>query len=81
MNDKAYHIRERFPDKSDNIALLLVMDPEFRAMCEDYDDCINALQYWDRSEVPEAASRVAEYRNLVRELEEEIIQALAALQP
>jgi crotonobetainyl-CoA:carnitine CoA-transferase CaiB-like acyl-CoA transferase len=81
MNDKAYHIRERFPDKSDNIALLLVMDLEFRTMCEDYDVCINALRYWDRSEAPEADARVDEYRYLIRELEEEIMQALAALQP
>jgi hypothetical protein len=57
------------------------MDPEFRAMCEDYDVCINALQYWDRSETPEADARVDAYHNLIRDLEEEIIQALAAWQP
>ncbi len=79
MNDKTYHIQEQFPDKSDTIALLAAEDPEFRALCEDYDDCINALRYWEQSKETEHKTRVDEYRNLVRELEEEIIQALVVL--
>ncbi len=81
MNDKAYYIRERFPDRSDTISLLASKDPEFRAVCEDYDVCINALRYWNQSETPEADSRVDEYRNLIRELEGEIMQALAVMKP
>jgi crotonobetainyl-CoA:carnitine CoA-transferase CaiB-like acyl-CoA transferase len=73
MNDKAYHLRERFPDKSDSIALLVAEDLEFRAMCEDYNDSINALRYWTRSKEAQAETRVNEYRDLIRELEEEII--------
>ncbi|MBW2657311.1 MAG: hypothetical protein JRC59_06365 [Deltaproteobacteria bacterium] len=50
-------------------------------MCEDYDACVNALRYWAKSEAPEAKTRVNEYRALVRELEEEVTQFLAALEP
>ena len=56
-------------------------DPEFLALCEDYDACVNALRYWAKSEAPEAKTRVNEYRALVRALEEEVTQFLAALEP
>ena len=81
MNDKAHHIRKRFPDKTHTIDLLMAQDPEFRAICEDYDACINALRYWIKSKEPEAEIRVKEYRALVRELQEEITQALVAMKP
>jgi hypothetical protein len=39
------------------------------------------LRYWEQSKEPEAKNRVNEYRTLTRELEEEILQALAGLEP
>ncbi len=81
MNDKSYHIRERFADKKQSLDLLMAEDPEFLSLCEDYDACVNALRYWTESKEPEAKTRVNEYRVLVRELQEEIAQALAALKP
>jgi hypothetical protein len=48
-------------------------------MCEDHDACVNALQYWAKSKAPEAKTRVNEYRALVRELQEEIAQALTRI--
>jgi hypothetical protein len=75
------HIRERFPDKTRAIDLLVAQDPEFLTLCEDFDACVDALQYWAESKQPEAETRVDEYRTLVRELQEEITQALAALEP
>jgi len=56
-------------------------DPEFLTLCEDHDACVDALQYWAESETSEAEARVNEYRTLVRELRQEIAQALAALEP
>ena len=79
MNDKARHIRERFPDKKHSLNLLMAEDSEFLAMCEDYDACVNALRYWTESKEPEAKTRVNEYRALVRDLEEEIAQALTRI--
>ncbi len=54
-------------------------DPEFLALCEDYDACVNALRYWSQSKKPEAKTRVSEYRALVRDLEEEIDQVLTRI--
>ena len=79
MNNKARHIRERFPDKSHIIDLLMAEDSEFLTLCEDYDVCVYALRYWAKSKAPEAETRVNEYRTLIEELEEEITQVLVAL--
>ena len=79
MNDKTRHIRERFPDKSHIIDLLMAEDSEFLTVCEDYDACVYALRYWAKSKAPEAETRVNEYRTLIEELEEEITQVLVAL--
>jgi hypothetical protein len=76
VDDKTRHIRERFPDKKQSLDLLMAEDPEFLALCEDCDACANALRYWTQSKEPEAKTRVNEYRALVRDLEEEIAQAL-----
>jgi hypothetical protein len=81
VNDKASHIKERFPDKKHSIDRLMAKDPEFFALCEDYDTCVNALQYWANSKDPEAEIRVNEYRVIARELEEEVVEALIALKP
>ncbi len=81
MNDKASHIRERFKDKSHIIDLLMAEDSEFLTLCEDFDACVNALRYWVDSKASEAEVRVHEYRTLIEELEEEITQALGAVQP
>ena len=77
----ARHIRERFPDKTHTIDLLMAKDPEFLTLCEDFDACVDALRYWAKSEKSEAETRVNEYRTLVGELQEEIVQALEALKP
>jgi hypothetical protein len=75
----ARHIREQFQEKTHTIDLLVAQDPEFLAMCEDHDACVNALQYWAKSKAPEAKTRVNEYRTLVRELQEEIAEALSRI--
>jgi len=74
------HIREQFPDKTHTIDLLVAKDPEFLDLCEDHDACVDALRYWAKSKEPEAETRVNEYRALVRELQEEITQALLVLE-
>ena len=72
----AHHIRKRFSDQKYSIDQLMTKDSEFLSLCDDYDACINALQYWTKSKEPEAESRIDEFRNIVRELEEEVIEAL-----
>jgi len=79
MNDKAHHIKERFPADKRAIDHLVVQDPEFCIICEDYDACITALQFWIDSNAPEAGTRADEYRTLIKGLETEAAQVIAAL--
>lgn len=81
MNAMEFHIQKRFPDKKESIEWLIMEYPEFLALCEDYDVCVNALHYWSKSEASEAETRVNEYRTIARELEEEIYQAIEAMNP
>ena len=76
MKNEMYHIRKRFPGKSETIALLMAENPEFRSICEDYDECFQAWRHWAQSKEPEAEIRVSEYRTLIKELENEIVEAL-----
>ena len=79
MDDRMVHIQKRFPDKCDVIACLMVENPEFRTICDDYHDCVQVCEYWMRSKAPEAETRVNEYRNLIKELEKEIVDFLQLL--
>ena len=81
MKNKLFHIKEQFPDQNHAIDLLMAEDPEFLSLCEDHDDCVNAIHYWVNSKEPGAETRVSEYRVLVRDLEEEIVQVLVAIEP
>jgi hypothetical protein len=76
MNDKARHIKKKFPNQNNMIDCLLAEDPEFLDLCEDYNACVNALRYWSDSSDPEAETRVTEYRTLIRELEDDITHVI-----
>ena len=76
MTDFMDHIRKRFPGKSDTIASAMAADPDFLEICEDYKECLLAYQYWTKSKKPEARARVGEYRTLISELEDEILEVL-----
>jgi hypothetical protein len=80
MDEKIVHIQKRFPDKCKAIACLMVEDPEFRTICDDYHDCVQVCEYWMRSKAPEAEIRLNEYRTLIKELENEIVEILQRLQ-
>lgn len=77
MTEENPSILKRFPEKIHTLTLLMGEDPEFLALCEDYDACIEALRYWAQAKEPEAATRINEYNTLVRELEEEIVRVVA----
>jgi hypothetical protein len=59
----------------------MATDPEFYALCQDYEICFKASQYWAASSEPEARDSLAEYRTLVRELEKEIFDNLKSSEP
>jgi hypothetical protein len=47
-------------------------DPEFRAICEDHAAATSALARWEKDH-----AKAEDYRQLIRELEEEILAHLA----
>ena len=80
MGYKHLSILDRFPDKSEILIALMARNSEFLGMCEDHEECMKALRYWARSNEPDSDGRVKEYCDLVRQLEEEIIEAVADLE-
>ena len=76
MNDKTLHVLKRFSGQKDTLVRLMIEDSEFYQLCQDYEDCVNASQYWSASNEPVSKARLDEYRALDSELEEEILQAM-----
>jgi hypothetical protein len=64
-------ILKRFPRRSVEIEKEIMKNPDFRALCEDYGDAVDALGRWSTS-TDESSNRAKEYRQLVRDLELEI---------
>jgi hypothetical protein len=69
-------VLERFPDHWQEIKGLLRTSDAFGSLCEDYTVAVTALRAWEGSADPKAPARVTEYRDLVAELEAEILERL-----
>ena len=67
-------IFERFPEQKETIKALFKKNESFKTLCEDYHRCAKALQHWNQFLDEDAPARRHEYRALLRELEEEILQ-------
>lgn len=67
---------ERFPEYKDKIPSLLRENEPFNVMCDDYRICALALKYWTQSNTKEAHNRIKEYKELLENLEEEILDHL-----
>jgi hypothetical protein len=71
---------DRFQDRELEIRRLLGRDEDFRSACRDFDLAVKALKHWEC--VEHSAARMAEYRQIVDEIEAEIAALLdAALAP
>jgi len=66
-------IMERFPAYKDTILRLLKDNEPFKIVSEDYRRCAQALKHWEQSKTREAPERVNEYKELLKNLEEEIL--------
>ena len=73
-------LESHFSDCSLKIRRLLRDDPDFRELCDDYEDAANALQF-SLSPQGRSEKRAREYRSLVAELEAEIETALRKEKP
>jgi hypothetical protein len=66
----------RFPEHAPVIQTRFHEDQSFREMCSDYVEALEALQWWQASDVPQRAARIEEYRELAKALEIEMVTAL-----
>ena len=65
----------RFPERELAIRRLCAHDPDFVAICEDYDEAVGALRHWQAVGTP-GDPRTEDYRLLVTDLETEILARL-----
>ena len=77
--DGALSVSARFPQHEFEIHRLYAQDECFRSICSDYEEATSALSYWEkvaREGGAKGNERSSEYRLIVCELEEEILEAL-----
>lgn len=71
-------LMEAFPAHSAAIQREFSQSEYFRSICKDFHACSQAITYWDKIASGEAAVRSEEYRELLRELEREVLNWLEA---
>jgi hypothetical protein len=69
-----FAIFEQFPERREEVKKLFKTNESFKALCEDYSRCAEALQHWNTSLDQYAPDRLREYEALLDELELEILQ-------
>ena len=79
MRDEIDALAGRFPQHATIIRRLGACDPTFRSICDDYGAARRALQHWDAAGRT-APERVAEYRQILDELEAEALATLQAFE-
>jgi len=65
-------IKRRFAGRAQDVERAFAASESFRGLCTDYLACATALARWRESTAEEAALRVREYSELLRELTKEI---------
>jgi len=69
-------IMERFPEERQTLRRLFQESMSFQSLCNDYRECLAALQNWQQSTSEEAPALRDEYAHLLLELEQEVRQYL-----
>ena len=69
-------VLRRFPERKDDLRQIYYKSKSFQSVCHNYQKCSEAIRYWDKSEHEEAADRHQEYKDLLHDLELEIIEHL-----
>ncbi len=81
MAPKNVFTRKRFKDREESLLLLMQKDLEFLELCEDYEICMKATDYWSGKGVPDARKKADEFRSIATDLEVEISMKLAEFKP
>jgi transposase len=69
-------IVDRFPGEGLALRRLFKKSPSFQSLCNDYRECLAALQHWQQSTSEDAPAWRAECAQLLLELEQEVRQYL-----
>ncbi|MBT8333524.1 MAG: hypothetical protein KJP19_03755 [Deltaproteobacteria bacterium] len=77
MTKKNVFIRKRFKEQEKALLLLMQKDPIFLELCEDYELCLEATDYWSGKEEPGAREKANEFQSIATDLEIEISMKLA----
>ena len=72
MDDSLKTALDALPESSESIFRIYTDDDEFRLLCQDYMDTLNAIETWRQSNKSEAPMRVNEYQSLASELREDM---------
>jgi len=76
MTEKTHHVLDQLPQHGYALRERMIVDREFRSLCEDYGDALEALRRWEASADRHRAARIEEFRGLLAELEIEILAEL-----
>ncbi|MHC1730290.1 MAG: hypothetical protein AB9866_30545 [Syntrophobacteraceae bacterium] len=69
-------VEKRFPEARKVFERLFESSQSLRSLCDEYEACMVALEYWRESSLPEAPDFRNEFSSLLSELEEEILEHL-----
>lgn len=72
MLEKLAAAISRFADRSNLLHQLILQNPDFRSLCEDYGEAVAAFKYWSTDNNPVSSQRKSEYLRLIEELESDI---------
>jgi hypothetical protein len=67
---------KKSPEAAAKFQVLIQENPSFQSLCEDYRDCLAALEHWQAATSEEAPEVVQSYVELLQELEQEVRQYL-----
>ena len=79
MGNEIETLARRFPTHASTIRRLAACDLSFRSICDDYGAAQRALKHWQAAGQA-APERVAEYRQMLMELEAEALAILQAFE-
>jgi len=76
MAQSVAHALNRFHSLRVRIEEAVLRDTRFRSLCEDYGEAVEALKFWSQSSDARAEKLIAEYKQLLVDLEREILSDL-----
>ena len=76
IHSGVFLLMKRFPDCKDALLQMYRTSKSFRSICENYQECLEAVRYWSQSEHETAVDRHREYQSLLHELEQDILESL-----